>query len=101
MGIAIVEPVALRVPGLVIHLFPLLDWIDMYFDVGGLQRCWRGCSGWRSRSTRTVRQRPQSRDNPVVSLAVQGLLARERHRKISDAGKWNITLTSFQVVAVD
>ena len=106
MYLAIVEPVAFRPPGFVVHLLPFLNRIDAHFDAGGLQRALRRATGWRCRRRRAappgpVSHGPQSRDDPVLALAIERLSPPNDIWKLLTPESGDVALASFEIVAVN
>ena len=48
-----------------------------------------------------VGHRPQRRDDPVLALPVERLLAAERHLEVADSGERHVALARLEIVAVD
>ena len=106
MSVAVVEPVAFDAPGFVVHLLPFLDGVDADFDAAGFEGALlvaagrgRGCGS--GAAAGSVGHGPEGRDEPVLSLAVEGLVAAEGHLEGSDAGERDVGFAGFDVVAVD
>ena len=106
VGVAVVEPVALDVPGFAVHLFPFLDGVDADLDAAGFEGALLVAAGrgWGCGSrppAGCVGHGAEGRDEPALSLAVEGFVAAEGHLEGRDSSKRDIGFAGLEVVAVD